>query len=166
MELRHRGLLILVVTLVSFVALGSLPTRGYAWEGWCEDDPAVIVNGQQIILDVAVPQQNLFSVNGVAQFVVTVPSNVSAGLLSNDPAWFADNIAFATDGRSWNGRGAIPVDVSVTVPGSESFPVRFVIQAPAGPLTKVVTGNSNEPITRHVELPASLLSTHGAGKGS
>ena len=154
----------LAAIVLALGALVSVPARAHAWEGWCEDDPGIVVNGQVLILAVAVPQQNLASVDGTAQFVVTVPAGVSASLGENDAAWFPDSITIVMSDQHWNGKDAVPVDVSVVVPGSQSLPVRFLIKKPNLALTDVVTGASNEPISRHVELPASLF--NGAGKGS
>lgn len=158
MRWQHALVFGLAVILLALFGSQAAARPVSAWESWCEEEPVVLVNGQPLIISVAVPQAALPLISGAAQIRVSVPAGVSASLIANDPRWFPDTVSFATSARPWNGQGAVPVDIVLTLPGSQNFPVNLLIEKPNLPLTSTIQGTANEPIAVHVQLPVSLWS--------
>lgn len=98
---------------------------------WCRADPIVKLNGEEVQIWVAVPQEYASRVTGPIDVTITVPGTVSAKVLFLDAGFngYGETVTFVRSGSTLPG-GIIPMTVVARIPMNgtlEAVPVQMEI---------------------------------------
>ena len=105
--------------------------------GWCRVDPIVSLNGRQVQIWVAVPQEYVSKVSGPIEVEINVPSSVSRQLLYTDSGFngYGERVTFTTNNGSLMPDGSFWMTFVVRVPMNgfwQSVPVQVEVVNPDG----------------------------------
>lgn len=136
----------IAVVLAGALLIGATGTTAVAGPKWCEADPIVVVDGQQVRLVAAFAWANLGQVSGVT-YVVTVPAGSRVRVVT-PPSAFVPNEGVILQ-FSDNGERAL--SATITVHAASSFDVTVTASAASGE-TQTIVGTSNSTIAVSVPL--------------
>lgn len=138
-----RGVL---AVLAALVLIGAMSATALASPRWCEEDPIVVVDGQQVRIVTSVPFARLGDLSGPVEVSVVAPAGASVRVVVPPSHWFAStvSVAHATD-------AATSLTVSVLVRANASFPTQLSVYVAAGDAL-AVGGSSNVVTTVQVDL--------------
>ena len=135
------SLVLVVVVLLAAAAPAS------AGRKWCQKDPAFLVAGIYVSVDVAVYADQTSHVTGPISVTLFVPAGIDASVAFTDDGFNAhgESVAIVTDKRlQTTGRG-IQIRVVVQVPAAIAMPAIGTVYPGAGkPVT--VNGQTNNAI--------------------
>jgi hypothetical protein len=146
------GLLVAVVIL----ALLLLARPVSAVDGWCADDPVLVVHDITLDLQVQMPTTDVLTMRTTTTTVV-IPRNVSGQVLVDDVSAFPMTTRVTATGPAWSGSGAMPITIQVDVTAATSYPERVVATQPLT-LTQILpnqattTGTANTPLVLSLAL--------------
>ncbi len=149
------GLLVAVITF-AFLLLAPLAGPVRAVDGWCADDPVLVINGITLDLQVQMPATQVLTARSTTTTVV-VPSNVQGQVLVDDVSAFPMTTRVAPIGSPWSGNGALPITVLIDVTAATSYPERVVATQPltvaqALPNQATATGTANTRLVLSMAL--------------
>lgn len=117
--------------------------------GWCRADPIVQINGEEVQIWVAIPDDMQHTVNGPIQVLVSKPWGTDAHVTFLDEGFngHGETVRFFTSGPP-NSDGSMDIQIMVSVPvdtsqlpsGTWSFPVMVEVITDNG--TTVSAGNN------------------------
>src|SRR5215217_972701 len=150
----HRRRLVQSIVLAAFaVVLATAPAD--AGRKWCQKDPAFLVAGTLVSVDVAVYDDLTMHVTGPIAVTLYVPQGTTAEFVFADDGFngHGETASILTDKRlQTTGRG-IQIRVVVQVPAGIGMPVLGTVYPGSGrPVT--VNGKTNNPITINASVSA------------
>ena len=110
---------------------------------WCEEDPEFVVNGAIVDVTTLFDASYASTVSGSVNFVMYVPSNVTAAVLSL-PGTIPVTAQVSRTLSPYYGIGKIPVLVAVSMRSSGSFDTYTQITGLGGSLFTSVSGTSTK----------------------
>lgn len=130
--------------LMLAIAFGMLATLllalpAMAARGWCARDPIVSLNGTEVQIWIAVPQDVMSLVNGPVDVVVRTPARVERSLVFTDEGFngHGETVTFTNGPARIDAMGSFSTDITVVVPldldrvlqetGSLHIPVQVTI---------------------------------------
>lgn len=115
----HRVITSLVVALAALV-LSSTPAL--AGREWCARDPILqFADGSRVQWVVQFDPVDLPTLTGPVTFSYVVPSNVGPIVVGFPSSASPETVRIAYTGKTWSGKGAIPVNVRVTLAATATF---------------------------------------------
>jgi len=146
------------ITLAIVVLLGLVVVRPAARvqadDGWCWDDPTLVLNGQTFHIDAGVPQAQRDGVTAVS-ITIMAPANVRAHLSGGTPDTLPTTVNLI---RSPRRGGSTPAEVTITgvVTGRSGTQVGMRVwrqNASTGILAQTA-GTTGHAMTLTVDAPA------------
>jgi hypothetical protein len=104
--------------LLGLLALVLLATPALAGKNWCFRDPVVRLNGTEVQILVAIPDEYVELVNGPAEFEIATPAGVTR------------EVTFTDDGFNGHGEVVTFVDGPGSVDTNGKFSVRVTVRVP------------------------------------
>ena len=143
----------LVGVLVASVLLA--PSSASALRRWCFNDPAFLVEGALLDIEVGVPLEDLGKVEG-GVLEVRVPKNVKASLLLNLNLFYKLDVRVVHTDQTWR-KGPIPIEVRARVNGAGLSEIKMIVIWQNG-LVRLgtATGPANEWLVKRYELRGLL----------
>ncbi len=109
--------------LMGLLAIIVVTVPAFAGVSWCRADPIVRLNGTDVQIWVAVPEQYQSLVNGPIEVSIGVPGSVSREVVLLDSGFngYGETVTFTDRGRVWYGGRFITV-ITIRVPVAVSAP--------------------------------------------
>ena len=137
---RIRSVVVVLVLLLSF-ASSSFPA--FAGPQWCEEDPEFVVNGAIVDVTTFFDASYASSIKGSVNFVLQVPSNVTAAVLAL-PGDVPVTASVSKTLSPYYGIGQIPVVLTVSMQSNASFDTYTQISGLSGSVLNSVKGTSTK----------------------
>jgi hypothetical protein len=140
-------------TLIAFCAILLLVSPAVAGRSWCMKDPIVRLNGVEVQIWVAIPEEFVPAVNGpIAVFVRTPHGVVQETVLLDDGFnGYSEVVTYGTHAGTVADDGSFDADITVAVPvdlrivrgmrNAREIPVQVTLVQ--GDRTEVVEGTNN-----------------------
>lgn len=138
-----RSLPAIVVAAIA-ASLITFSSPAVAGPQWCEEDPEFIVNGSVVDVTTLFDASYASSIKGSVNFVLQVPSNVTAVVVAL-PGSVPVSASISPTLSPYYGIGKIPVVLSVSMKTNATFDTYTQITGTAGMLLTTVTGTSAKP---------------------
>jgi len=122
---RHGVVRTASVLILTGLLLVQGPVAGLAGVGWCRSDPVVMINGTAADVFVSVPVDDLLTISGPTEFVITVPNGTDAFLVAAGVGFgYGEVVEFRESGSLKATPTGIELRVAVYVPATDkSTPV-------------------------------------------
>ena len=143
----------LVLAVVVLLAAAAPADAG---RKWCQKDPAFLVAGTSVAVDVAVYADQQAHVTGPIGVTLFVPAGIEASVAFTDDGFngHGEAVAIVADERlQTTGRG-IQIRVVVEVPAAIAMPARATVSPGAGKAV-TVTGQTNSAIRINATVSAA-----------
>lgn len=141
----------LLSVAVGMLALLLVASPASAGRVWCSRDPVIKVNGQVVDALVSSYADMTSSATGPIQFVVTVPSGVSASVIASDNGFgYGYSISVKTSSTLKATATSIPIQVQAYAPAKDrTLPVKVDIKPRSKGLVTAATaqGAANSWVT-------------------
>jgi hypothetical protein len=104
------------------------PHRALADLAWCWDDPIVTINGITVSTQIGALGSPAVVQRGVqkATIVYTLPSGVSASVISTTNTYFHEKVVFVNSNAAWTPGQPVPVGVTVSFVANSSFQTQMI----------------------------------------
>jgi hypothetical protein len=115
--------LILCLSLACIATL-FVATPASAGRAWCARDPIVNLDGHELQVWVAIPDEDVYLVNGPIDIQFTTPAGMTRSVVFTDDGFneHGEDVSFADDSHgSVNANGSFTVRIRVSVPIDETL---------------------------------------------
>jgi hypothetical protein len=139
---------LLVPAFIAAVLVLGLADPAVAGRQWCKKDPAFLVAGTQVTVDVAVPWADQARVTGAFAVTMYVPKGTAASVLYVDDGFggYGEAVSVLESNRLRRTAQGVQILVTVMVPAtSKTIPVNVVVTPTSG-RTASTNGRANATV--------------------